>query len=123
MIPLPIYIGVGLAVSVGLSVWAATEVRKMRQLESDEERRTHRVRARRALGLIGLVWALFPVFYGRSLFDPRATLSEFVDLVIGFSGLGVIIASVALLSDPEPNQVSDLPPTPVPEQAQPPDQP
>ena len=102
MIPMPVYIGVGVVATIGLAIWLVDELRQIRRLDDPVKIRKRRNYARRALGLMGLVWALFPVVYGKGWFTPRATIFEYVDLAIGLTGLGMLVATVILFSDPEP---------------------
>src|SRR5689334_9093044 len=104
MIPMPVYIGFGVLATFGLGIWLFDELRQIRRLDDPAKIEKRRNYARRALGLMGLIWALFPVMYGRGWFTPRATIFEYVDLAVGLTGLGMLIATVILFSNPEPNE-------------------
>ncbi len=102
MLPVPIYIAIAVVVGGALAYLAIRENRQLKAAASEEDRQPHRRHARRSMGLAGLILALFPVMYGKGLFEPRASLAEYLDLAVGFTGLGIIVGAIMLFSDPEP---------------------
>jgi len=102
MPPLWAYFAIAGVADVALGALIFRDYRRLQAAESAEDKRPHRTRVRRWLGLMGLILALYPVMYGKGIFNARKELSEYLELVIGFSGLAIILGGVMFFSEPEP---------------------